>query len=105
MHRNIWIKICTCIFQILISVVLTVFVMSNYFIKPIVVIDLQEIQNYQRSVIVNMKDEEKIDYIANYFKNLAENIKKRKEIVIVKQAILNPEQLKDITDELKIIKK
>jgi len=51
-----------------------------------------------------MREEEAIDAVATYFRKVAENIRDRKEIVVVKQAVLNPERVRDITGELKEIK-
>ena len=104
MHRDLWIKIAVAIGQIAVAVAMTVFVMTTYFVRPIVVVDLQELQSYQKSQISNMKEEAAIDAVATYFRKVAENIRDRKEIVVVKQAVLNPERVRDITGELKQIK-
>ena len=104
MHRDVWIKITVTVGQVAAAVAITVFVMTTYFVRPIVVVDLQELQNYQKSQISKMKEEEAIDTVATYFRKVAENIRDRKEIVVVKQAVLNPERVRDITGELKEIK-
>jgi hypothetical protein len=104
MHRDTWIKIAFAVGQIAISVLLTIVIINTYFLRPIVVVDLQELQNYQKSQISKMKDEDAIDAVATYFRKVAENIRDRKEIVVVKQAVLNPERVRDITGELKQIK-
>jgi len=101
MHRDVWIKIAVTIGQVAAAVAITVFVMTTYFVRPIVVVDLQELQNYQKSQISKMKEEEAIDAVATYFRKVAENIRDRKEIVVVKQAVLNPERVRDITGEPK----
>ena len=104
MHRDVWIKIAVTVGQVAAAVAITVFVMTTYFVRPIVVVDLQELQSYQKSQISKMKEEEAIDTVATYFRKVAENIRDRKEIVVVKQAVLNPERVRDITGELKEIK-
>lgn len=104
MHRDVWIKIAIAVGQVTAAVAITVFVMTTYFIRPIVVVDLQELQNYEKSRIAKMKEEEAIDAVATYFRKVAENIRGRKEIVVVKQAVLNPERVRDITGELKEIR-
>lgn len=103
MHRDLWIKIATGAGQIAIAVAITVFIMTTYFVRPIVVVDLQELQSYQKLQTANMKDEERIDFVASYFKKVAENIRTRQEIVVVRQAVLNPDNVRDITGELKNI--
>ncbi len=104
MHRDVWIKVAIAVGQIAVAVLITVFVINTYFLRPIVVVDLQELQNYQKSQISKMKEEDAIDTVATYFRKVAENIHDRKEIVVVKQAVLNPERVRDITGELKQIK-
>ena len=104
MHRDVWIKIGVTVGQVAAAVAITVFVMTTYFVRPIVVVDLQELQSYQKSQISKMKEEEAIDAVTTYFRKVAENIRDRKEIVVVKQAVLNPERVRDITGELKEIK-
>jgi uncharacterized membrane protein YhiD involved in acid resistance len=104
MHRDVWIKIAIAVGQIAVAVLITLFIINTYFLRPIVVVDLQELQNYQKSEISKMKEEDAIDAVATYFRKVAENIHDRKEIVVVKQAVLNPERVRDITGELKQIK-
>jgi uncharacterized membrane protein YhiD involved in acid resistance len=104
MHRDVWIKVAIAVGQIAVAVLITLFIINTYFLRPIVVVDLQELQNYQKSQISKMRDEDAIDAVATYFRKVAENIRDRKEIVVVKQAVLNPERVRDITGELKQIK-
>jgi uncharacterized membrane protein YhiD involved in acid resistance len=104
MHRDVWIKVAIAVGQIAVAVLITLFIINTYFLRPIVVVDLQELQNYQKSQISKMREEDAIDAVATYFRKVAENIRDRKEIVVVKQAVLNPERVRDITGELKQIK-
>jgi len=90
---------------ITISVVLSVggsiFIFLNYVQQPIVVIDLKELVAYEQDKTKAMDNEKRIEEVGNFFDKLSKDVKGRKEIVLVKEAVVNAEQLKDITNEFK----
>ncbi len=90
---------------ITISVVLSVggsiFIFLNYIHQPIVVIDLKELVAYEQEKTKGMDNEKRIEEVGTFFDKLSKDVKGRKEIVLVKDAVVNAEQLKDITNEFK----
>ena len=83
------------------SVGITTFVFLNYFYKPVVVLDLKEVVAYVQTKTKNMDQDAAIKMVGTYFDNMTKSIQSRKEIVLVKEAVLNADQFKDITAEYK----
>jgi hypothetical protein len=83
------------------SVGITTFVFLNYFYKPVVVLDLKEIVSYVQEKSRKMDQDAAVKMVGTYFDDMAKSIQARKEIVLVKEAVLNAEQFKDITSEYK----
>lgn len=87
---------------VLISVAATTYIMTTFFYKPVVVLDLTSLVNTARQASLAIKDDQqRVDYVANYFQEISNDLKKRREIVIIKEAVLNPDRLKDITEDYK----
>lgn len=83
---------------------ITVFIMLNYFIKPqknLVVLDIKEIIGYEQQRTIKMPPDKAVEEIAQFVKGLSESIQGRDDIVLVKDAVLNSNKLKDITNEYK----
>lgn len=87
-----------------VTVGITVFILLQFFYKPpkpIVVLDIKELIGYEQSRAVKLPPEKAAEQIALHVKNLSDSIKKRDDIVLVKDAVINPEKLRDITNEYK----
>ncbi|HAM52309.1 MAG TPA: hypothetical protein DCP92_17040 [Nitrospiraceae bacterium] len=83
------------------SVGITIFVFLTYFYRPVVVLDLKEIVSYVQAKSQKMDQDAAIKMVGTYFDDMTKSIQSRKEIVLVKEAVLNAEQFKDITAEYK----
>jgi hypothetical protein len=83
------------------SVGITMFVFLNYFYRPIVVLDLKEVVSHMQSKARTMDKDEAIKMVGSYFDEMSKSIQTRKEVVLVKEAVLNAQQFKDITSEYK----
>jgi hypothetical protein len=83
------------------SVGITMFVFLNYFYRPVVVMDLKEVVTYMQTKSKTMEKDDAIKMIGSYFDDMSKSLQSRKEIVLVKEAVLNAEQFKDITPEYK----
>lgn len=101
MHRTVWLEILGYCVQILFSVALSLFLFWQFFHRPIVVLDIKDIVTYEKKRILNMKEEDAVAEAGIFFKNLSDDLNKRKEIVLLKEAVLNSETFKDITNEYK----
>jgi len=87
-----------------VTVGITVFILLQFFYKPpkpIVVLDIKELIGHEQSRAVKLPPDKAAEQIALHVKNLSDSIKKRDDIVLVKDAVINPEKLRDITNEYK----
>lgn len=101
MYRNIRLALLF-LMTAAVSVGLSVFVFLHYFYKPVVVLDLKELVAHQRQKAMSLETDKAVEEIGKYFDELSRELSsRRREIVLVKDAVLNPEQVPDITDEFK----
>ena len=101
MHRNIWLVIAKEVGRIAVTAFLAVFIFLQFFYRPIVVVSLKDLEAYQKKLILNMKEEDAAVEVARFFERVARDIQDRKEIVLVKEAVLNTDRVVDITEDLK----
>ena len=102
MNKNKWIVVIAVeVARAAITVGITAFVFLHYFHKPLVVLDIKELIGYEQSRTIKLPPEEAAKQITLYIKTLTESVNGRKEIILVKDAVINPNKLKDITNEYK----
>lgn len=101
MRGDIWIRILSALGIIVVSIGLSLFIFLHYFHQTVVVLDLKDLVAYERQKTAKMKQEEAVEEVGNFFKKLSEDLEKRDEIVLVKDAVLNSNRFKDITNEYK----
>ena len=101
MHRNVWLVIAKEIGRTAVTVFLTVFIFLQFFYRPIVVVSLKDLEAYQKKLIHSMKEEDAAVEVARFFERVARDIQNRREIVLVKEAVLNTDRVVDITEDLK----
>jgi hypothetical protein len=92
--------ILSCVITMIASVGLTLFIFTNFIYRPVVVVDLGALVNDQRAATQGMDVGEATERIGAYFATVSRNINKRREIVLVKEAVINADTVKDITLEL-----
>lgn len=86
----------------LVSVGIAVFVIVQFFYKPVVVLDLKNLVAYQKKQTSTLKAEEMETQIAEYFKSVSDKIQSNdREIILVKEAVLNSNKVLDITGRFK----
>ena len=93
--------ILTLFGTVALSVGITTFVFLTYFYRPVVVIDLKDIVSHMQAKSQRMDKDEAIKMVSSYFDEMTKSLKSRKELVLVKEAVLNAEQFTDITPEYK----
>ena len=100
MHRNL--RIALGIAGIIaVSVAVSVFVTWKYCHRDIVVVDLKELVAYEQLKTQKMDREQAVKEVGTFFDALTRDLQARKELVLLKEAVLNAEQFKDITNEYK----
>lgn len=112
MSRNIWVKITSYEFltkvlveslRTLVAVGISIIIFHQFFhgANQIAVIDLKKIVQEEKQRAVSLKTEEEASQsVALFFSHLSFVIQNRKEVVLVKEAVLNTENVKDITEEV-----
>lgn len=101
MYRNVWLEIALKeIARTLVSVGIALVVFLHFFHKPVVVVSLAELEKHIRSQIATMTQEEAVKEVALFWNLVGDRITQRKEVVIIKEAVLNSDQLPNITQEL-----
>lgn len=98
MRRTLWLTFGVIAF-VSISVMLSVVITTHYIRQQIVVVDLGQLAAYQQRVTKDMDKDAAIKEVGDYYDRTTKHIKARKELVLVKQAVVNNEQFKDITSE------
>lgn len=101
MYRNVWIeRILKEAIRTLVSVGIALIIFLQFFHKPIVVVSLVELERHIRSVVSKMPQEEAVKEVALFWALVGDKIAQRKDIVLVKEAVINNEKLPNITQEL-----
>lgn len=101
MHRTVWLEIILKeVARTLISVGIALVIFLQFFYKPIVVVSLVDLERYIRSEVAKMSHEEAVREVALFWALVGDRIAQRKDIVLIKEAVLNNEKLPDITKEL-----
>lgn len=111
MYRKIWIKANSYEFLtkalieisrtlIAAGIALIIFLQFFHDTNSIAVVDLKKVVNEEKQRIGNKKAEEAAGDVGIFFSHLSYVIQNRKEIIVVKEAVLNPERVRDITDEV-----
>jgi hypothetical protein len=81
------------------AVALAVFL--KFYYRPVVTLDIRGLVAHEQAAVMKLSKEEAEKHVAEYIRSLGESVRSRKEIVLVRDAVLNPETLRDITDEYK----
>lgn len=84
-----------------VSVGIALIVFLTFFHRPIVVLDIKDLVGYAQSQVMKLPQEEAEKRVAQYITQLRQSTERRKEIIMVKDAVINPETLRNITDEFK----
>ena len=100
MHRNLRIALGIVVI-ITVSVAVSAFVTWKYFRRDIVIVDLKELVTYEQLKTQKMDREQAVKEVGTFFDALTRDLQSRKELVLIKEAVLNADQLKDITNEYK----
>lgn len=100
MYRDLWLVILKEVARLIVTIVITISIFLYYFHKQIVVVSLAELEKHIRSETSKISYEEAIREVGIFWANIGDKISQRKEIVLIKEAVVNSEQLKDITKEL-----
>lgn len=101
MYRNVCLEIVLKeIARMLVSVGIALVIFLHFFHKPVVVVSLAELEKHIRSQIATMTQEEAVKEVALFWNLVGDRITQRKEVVIIKEAVLNSDQLPNITQEL-----
>lgn len=101
MYRNVWLEIILKeIARTLVSVGIALVIFLHFFHKPVVVVSLADLEKHIRSQIATMGQEEAMKEVALFWSIASDRIMQRKEVVIIKEAVLNSDKLPNITQEL-----
>ena len=100
MHRNL--RIALGIAGIVaVSVALSFLVSRQYCYREVVVVDLKELVAYEQMKTQKMDREQAVKEVGTFFDTITRDFQSRKELVLLKEAVLNAEQFRDITNEYK----
>ncbi len=86
---------------IAISVAASFFVTRQYCHREIVIIDLKELVTYEQVKTQKMDREQAVQEVGAFFDSVTKDLQTRKELVLLKEAVLNAEQFRNITEEYK----
>lgn len=102
MYRTIWLEIILKeAIRVVISVGIALVIFLQFFHKPIVVVSLAELERHIRSEAAKLSSQdEAIREVATFWALVGDRISQRKDIVLIKEAVLNNEKMPDITKEL-----
>lgn len=103
MYRKILITTLSEIARIAAAVGITLLIYTQYFEKKIAIVSLIELDKHIRQQSMNIPKEELVSEIGKFWAKVGDKIAQRKEIVFIKEAVINHEILPDITKD--IIKK
>ncbi len=100
MHRNL--RIAFGIVGIIaVSAAVSAFVTWKYFRQDIVIVDLKELVAYEQLKTQKMDRDQAVKEVGTFFDAFTKDIQERKELVLLKEAVLNAQQFRDITQEYK----
>lgn len=101
MYRNVWLEtFLKEAARTLVSVGIALIIFLQFFHKPIVVVSLAELERHIRNEVSKMSQEEAIKEVALFWALVGDKIAQRKDIVVIKEAVLNSEKIPNITQEL-----
>jgi len=101
MYRNVWLEIVLKeVARLLVSVGIALVIFLQFFHKPIVVVSLVELERHIRNEVSKKPQEEAIKEVALFWALVGDKIAQRKDIVLIKEAVLNNEKIPNITQEL-----
>jgi uncharacterized membrane protein len=100
MHRNLRIAFGIVVI-VTVSAAISVLVTWKYLRRDIVVVDLKELVAYEQLKTQKMDKEQAVKEVGTFFDTFTKDVQARKELVLLKEAVLNAGQFKDITHEYK----
>ncbi|MDA8239172.1 MAG: hypothetical protein M0Z67_02245 [Nitrospiraceae bacterium] len=100
MHRNLRIAFGIVVI-VTVSAAISALVTWKYLRRDIVVVDLKELVAYEQLKTQKMDREQAVKEVGIFFDTFTKDVQARKELVLLKEAVLNAKQFKDITHEYK----
>jgi uncharacterized membrane protein len=100
MHRNLRIAFGVVVI-VTVSAAISALVTWKYLRQDIVVVDLKELVAYEQLKTQKMDREQAVKEVGAFFDTFTKDVQTRKELVLLKEAVLNAGQFKDITHEYK----
>ena len=100
MHRNLRIAFGIVVI-IAVSVAVSFLVTRKYCHREIVIVDLKELVAYEQLKTQKMDREQAVKEVGTFFDALTRDLQYRKELVLLKEVVLNAEQFRDVTNEYK----